>query len=76
MTTLRALVGGGFLLAVIGFVVSVPLGWALLISIGEAYPEKNNQGSLYQPKAELVQKKILPRTTYKQIGDKIEATLK
>jgi hypothetical protein len=71
MTTLRALVGGGFLLAVMGFVVSVPLAWALLIGIGEAYPEKINQGRLYQPKAELVQKKILPRATYEGVKYKI-----
>jgi hypothetical protein len=74
MTTLRALIGGGFLLAIIGFVVFVPLGWSLLLGIvEEAYPEKINQGRPYQPKAELVQKKSLPRTTSNQIRDKIEA---
>ena len=31
MTTLRARVGAWFLLAVMGFVVSVPLGWALVL---------------------------------------------
>ena len=31
MTNLRALVGAWFLLAVMGFVVSVPLGWALVL---------------------------------------------
>ena len=31
MTNLRALVGACFLLAVIGIVVSVPLGWALVL---------------------------------------------
>ena len=31
MTTLRALVGAGFLLAVIGFVGFVPVGWALVL---------------------------------------------
>jgi len=31
MTDLRALVGACFLLAVIGFVVSVPLGWGLVL---------------------------------------------
>ncbi|HMF86094.1 MAG TPA: hypothetical protein VK598_07055 [Nitrospiraceae bacterium] len=76
MTTLRALVGGGFLLAVMGFVVSVPLAWALLIGIGEAYPEKINQGRLYQSKAELVQKKILPRATYEGVKYKIVAKQK
>ena len=39
----------------------------------EAYPEKIIQGRPYQPKAELVQKKSLPRTTSEQIRDKIEA---
>jgi hypothetical protein len=74
MTTLRALIGGGFLLAIIGLVVFVPLGWSLLLGIvEEAYPEKINQGPPYQPKAELVQKKSLPRTTSEQIRDKIGA---
>jgi hypothetical protein len=76
MTRLRALVGAGFLLAVIGTVVAVPLGWSLLLGIIEAYPEKINQVRLYQPKAELGQKKSLPRTTYEQIRDKIEAKQK
>ena len=40
MTNLRALVGACFLLAVMGAVVSVPLGWAIVLGIGEAYPEK------------------------------------
>jgi hypothetical protein len=31
MTTLRALVGAGFLGAVIGFVVFVPFGWAFVV---------------------------------------------
>jgi hypothetical protein len=43
MTTLRALVAAGFLLAVMGIVVSVPLGWALLLGIGEANPEKTSR---------------------------------
>jgi hypothetical protein len=74
MTTLRALIGGGFLLAIIGLVVFVPLGWSLLLGIvEEAYPEKIIQGRPYQPKAELVQKKSLSRTTSEQIRDKIEA---
>jgi hypothetical protein len=76
MTTLRALVGAAFLLAVIGFVVAVPLGWSLLLGIVEAYPEKINQGRPHQPKAELGQKKILPRTTHEQIRDKSEAKQK
>ena len=73
MTDLRALVGACFLLAVMGIVVSVPLGWAIVLGIGEAYPEKILKGRPYQWNDELVQKKILPRTTYEQIGYKIEA---
>jgi hypothetical protein len=76
MTNLRALVGAAFLLAVIGFVVFVPLGWSILLGIVEAYQEKINQGRPYQPKAELVQKESLPRTTHEQIRDKIEAKQK
>ena len=44
MTVLRALVGARFLLAVMGTVVSVPLGWAIFLDIGEAYPEKIIKG--------------------------------
>jgi hypothetical protein len=44
MTNLRALVGAGFLLAVMGIVVSVPLGWAIILGIGEAYTEKIIKG--------------------------------
>jgi hypothetical protein len=77
MTRLRALVVAGFLLAVIGFVVFVPLGWSLLLGIIEAYPEKIYQSRPHQPNAALVQKKeSLPRTTYEQIRDKIEAKQK
>ena len=72
MTNLRALVGAGFLLAVMGIVVSVPLGWAIILGIGEAYPEKIIKVLPYQWNDELVPKKILPRTTYEQIGYKIE----
>lgn len=35
MTDLRALVGAGFLPAVMGFVVSVPLGWGLVLVAAE-----------------------------------------
>lgn len=35
MTTLRALVGASFLVAVIGFVMFVPVGWALVLYIAE-----------------------------------------
>jgi hypothetical protein len=76
MTNLRALVGAGFLLAVIGFVVSVPLVWALIIGIGEAYPEKINTDLTYQQKVELVLKKILPLTMYEQIRGKNEVKQK
>ena len=44
MTDPRALVGACFLLAVMGIVVSVPLGWTIVIGIGEAYPEKIIKG--------------------------------
>jgi hypothetical protein len=76
MTTLRAFVGAAFLLAVIGFVVSVPLVWSLLLGIVEAYPEKVNQVRLYQPKAEPVQKENLLRAAHVQIRDKIEVKQK
>jgi hypothetical protein len=76
MTNLRALVGAGFLLAVIVFVVSVPLIWALIIGIGEAYPEKINKDLTYQQKVELVLKKILPLTMYEQLRGKNEVKQK
>ena len=76
MTNLRALVGAWFLLAVMGIVVSVPLGWAIVLGIGEAYTEKIIQGRPYQRTDELVQKKILPRTTDEQIRYMIEAQQK
>jgi hypothetical protein len=57
-------------------VVSVPLGWALLLGIGEANPEKITQGRPYQRKAELVQKKILPRAADEGITSKLVATQK
>ncbi len=40
MTRLRALVGACFVLAVIGIVVAVPIAWAIVLGIGEAFPEK------------------------------------
>ena len=76
MTTLRALVGAGFLLAVMGIAVAVPFGWTLVLGIGEAYPEKLIKDRPYQWNDELEQKKILPRTTYEQIRYKIEAKQK
>ena len=76
MTDLRALVGACFLLAVMGTVVSVPLGWAIVLGVGAAYPEKLIKSRPYQRNDALVQKKILPRTTYEQIRYKIEAKRK
>jgi hypothetical protein len=72
MTNLRALVGAGFLLAVMGIVVSVPLGWTIILGIGEAYPEKIIKGLPYQRNDTVVQMKILPRTTHEQIRYKNE----
>ena len=76
MTNLRALVGACFLLAVMGVVVSVPLGWTIVLGIGAAYPEKIIKDRPYQRNDELVQKKILPRTMHEQIRDKIEVKQK
>ena len=76
MTNLRALVGACFLLAVTGIIVFVPLGWAIVLGIGEAYPEKIIKGLPYQRNDVLMQMKILPRTTYEQIRYKIEAKRK
>ena len=47
-----------------------------LPGIGEAYSEKIIQGRPYARKDELVQKKILPRTTYEGIKYKIVAKQK
>jgi hypothetical protein len=76
MTNLRALVGACFLLAVTGIIVFVPLGWAIVLGIGEAYPEKIIKGLPYQRNDVLMQMKILPRTTYEQIRYKIETKRK
>jgi hypothetical protein len=73
MTTLRALVGACFLLGVMGFVVSVPLGWAIVIGIGAAYPEKLIKGRPNQRNDALVQKKILSRAINEQIKYKLVA---
>ena len=81
MTTLRALVGVGSGLAFLGFVVFVPLGWALVLyiaekssaeqlkalpGIGGAYTAEIVKSQPYQRKAELVQKEILPRAAYER----------
>ena len=82
MATLRALVGAGFLGAVIGFVVFVPLGWALVLytaenaSVEQPKPlpgidgtstEKVIKSRPAQWKAELMQKENLPRAVYEKI---------
>lgn len=40
MTRLRALVGAYSALTFIGFVVAVPIAWAVVIGIGVAFPDK------------------------------------
>ena len=82
MTTLRALVGAGFLGAVIGFVVFVPLGWAFVLytaenasveqlkplpDIGGASIGETIASRPIQRKAELVQKEILSRAANEKI---------
>ena len=88
MTTLRALVGTGFLLAVIGFVVFAPIGWALVLytaektsaeqlkalpSVGGAYTAESLKSRPYQRKAELVQREIVPRAANEGIMYKLVA---
>jgi len=68
MTALRALVAACFLLAVMGIVVSVPLGWTIVLGVGAAYPEKIIKNRPYQRNDELVQTKILPRAAYEGIS--------
>jgi hypothetical protein len=82
MTTLRALVGAGFLGAVIGFVVFVPLGWAFVLytaenasveqlkplsGVGGISTEEIIKSRPVQRKAELVQKEVLPRAAHEKI---------
>ena len=71
MTNLRALVGAGFLLAVMGAVVSAPLGWTLVLGVGAAYPEKLIKSRPYQRNADQVQKKILPRAAYEGLSSQL-----
>ena len=81
MTTLRALVGAGSALAFLGFVVFVPLGWALVLytaekssaeqfkalpGIGGAYTAEIVKRRPDQGKAESVKKEILPRAAYER----------
>ena len=40
MTRLRALVGACFVIAVIGTVAAVPIAWAVVFGIVEAFPGK------------------------------------
>jgi hypothetical protein len=82
MTTLRALVGAGFLLAVIGFVVFVPVGWALVLysaentsaaplntppGIGGAPTVEIIKSRPSQQNPELVQKKLLLRAAHEGV---------
>ena len=82
MTTLRALFGAGFLIAVIGFVVFVPLGWALVLytaenaSVEHSKPLPGIPGTSIEEiiksrpdwrKAELVKKETLLRAAYEKI---------
>ena len=46
MTCLRALVGAGFLFAIIVTVVAAPLGWIMVLGLAEAYPEMLAAASL------------------------------
>lgn len=59
--------------AFMGFVLSVPLGWTVVLGIAATSPEKIVKGQPYQQKDEPVQKTMLPRTTYEQINYKIVA---
>jgi hypothetical protein len=76
MTTLRALVGGSFVLIVIGLVISTPLVWALILGFGHAYPEVLIKGHPYQRKDVPVQMKTLPQATYEQSHYRIDVKQK
>ena len=71
MTTLRALVGAYSMIAFMGFVLSIPLGWTIVLGVAATYPEK--RGQPYQQNDEPVQKTMLPRATYEQIKYKMVA---
>ena len=86
MTTLRALAGADFLLTVIGFVVFVPVGWALVLysaentsaeplntppGIGGASTVDIIKSRPSQQKAALVQKKILLRAAHEGVIDQL-----
>ena len=66
MTTLRALVGAYSMVVFMGFVVSVPIVWTIVLGIAATSPEKIVKSRPYQPNDELLQKKMLPRDTYEQ----------
>jgi hypothetical protein len=67
MTTLRALVGAYSMVVFMGFVVSVPFVWTIVLGIAATSTEKIVKSRPYQPNDELMQKKILPRTSYEQM---------
>ena len=71
MTILRALVGAYSLVAFMGFVVSVPLGWTIVLGIAATPPDQIVKGQPYQQNDELLQKKFFPRTPSEQINYKI-----
>ena len=74
MTTARALVGAYSVIAFMGFVVSIPCGWTIVLGIAATSAEKIVKSRPFQQNDELVQKKILPRATYEQIKYKIVKT--
>jgi hypothetical protein len=76
MPTLRALLGAWQLIAVIGIVISVPLGWTIVLGIAGAYPEKLIQDRPYQQKAKLAQKKVLLPTMHEQMNYKVVSNQK
>lgn len=70
MSNLRALVGACFLMAVMGTIVSVPLGWTIvLLGMGEAYSEEISKNRPLQWNGKLVHKKLPQGTTYEQTRD-------